>query len=649
VHRGPTDADETIAALLGVFASRWPAEESGRPRVAICTQGTRDRCCAKWGFAAHRQALRLFTEGASPFEPLECSHLGGDRYAATGVFFPSGSMYAYLDSADLPALIGGEAEGRITPANYRGRVFEPELVQVLRGGLARDGHLQAAAAPITLLDPDDGGRVVHVSLDGGASFAVRLGEVETTFYASCANLDRRKRSRGRGWSTRRRAALSAERARRLRCSRPHGRPLLPPPRRRRAPPRIDDEAFAAAFDRFADAAWCCWARPATGTSEFYRARAAITRRLVERHGFNVIGLEADWPDAAALDRRVRGRDGPKDGAPFNRFPTWMWRNREMAAFVEDLRTLNARRPFDQRAEIRGLDLYSLNSSITAVLEHLDTADPDAAQHARARYGCLRPWSERPELYGAEVMRTGRTCEAAVVTQLMSLLTRELERGGADEADFDAQQNARVIQAAETYYRAMYWGSVESWNLRDRHMFDTLQQVLGRRGPEAKAVVWAHNSHIGDARATQMGEGGEWNIGQLCRQWWDDQAVLIGFSTDRGQVAAADDWGGAMRVKQVRPSMPGSWERTFLDAATPAPSPTGVTVPSWPERSPKAGSNARSASSTAPKPSATATTSTRGSHSNSTPWSGSRRPPPSTPSPHHATTAGTHRRPGPFGL
>ena len=333
-------------------------------------------------------------------------------------------------------------------------------------------------------------------------------------------------------------------------------------------PPVGDEAFAAAFDRFADARVVLLGEASHGTSEFYRARAAITRRLVERHGFNVIGLEADWPDAAAFDRRVRGREGPKDGPPFKRFPTWMWRNREIAAFVEDLRTLNAARPFEERAEIRGLDLYSLNASISAVLEHLDEADPDAAQHARARYGCLRPWSERPELYGAEVMRTGRTCEAAVVTQLMSLLTRELERGGADEADFDAQQNARVIQAAETYYRAMYWGSVESWNLRDRHMFDTLQQVLGRRGPEAKAVVWAHNSHIGDARATQMGEGGEWNIGQLCRQWWGEQAVLIGFSTDRGQVAAADDWGGDMRLKQVRPSMPGSWERTFLDAGVP---------------------------------------------------------------------------------
>jgi erythromycin esterase-like protein len=247
----------------------------------------------------------------------------------------------------------------------------------------------------------------------------------------------------------------------------------------------------------------------------------------------------------------------------------MWRNAEMSGFVEALKRLNASRPFEERAEIRGLDLYSLNASITAVLEHLDEADPDAGREARRRYGCLRPWSERPELYGASAMQTGRTCEAAVVTQLMSMLTRELERGGADEADFDAQQNARVVQAAETYYRAMYWGSVESWNLRDRHMFDTLSQVVGRRGPDAKAVVWAHNSHIGDARATAMGEAGEWNIGQLCRERWGADAALIGFSTHTGTVAASSDWGGEMQVKDVRPSRPDSWERVFLETGVRA--------------------------------------------------------------------------------
>jgi erythromycin esterase-like protein len=305
-----------------------------------------------------------------------------------------------------------------------------------------------------------------------------------------------------------------------------------------------------------------------GTSEFYRPRAAVTRRLVERHGFSIVALEADWPDAAALDRHVRGRPGPQDGAPFTRFPLWMWRNRETAEFVAALRGWNGGVEPDRRVEVRGLDLYSLNASIAAVLDHLDRADPEAASNARARYACLRPWSERPELYGADVLRTGRTCETAVIAQLMDMLRQEMERGGADEGAFDAQQNARVIQAAETYYRAMYWGSVESWNLRDKHMFDTLQQVLRRRGAGAKALVWAHNSHIGDARATTMGRAGEFNLGQLCREHYGGDAVLIGFGTDRGEVAAADDWGGEMRVKTVLPSRPDSWEHAFLQAAGP---------------------------------------------------------------------------------
>jgi erythromycin esterase-like protein len=331
-------------------------------------------------------------------------------------------------------------------------------------------------------------------------------------------------------------------------------------------PPIEAQGFAEAFDRFGDARVVLLGEASHGTSEFYRARAAITRRLVERHGFNIVALEADWPDAAALDRHARGRPGPGDGAPFTRFPLWMWRNRETAEFVGRLRSWNADLEPARRVEIRGLDLYSLNTSITAVLDHLDRADPEAAEYARQRYGCLRPWRERPELYGAEVMRTGRTCEAAVIAQLLDMFRQEMERGETGEAEFDAQQNARAVQAAETYYRAMYWGSVESWNLRDRHMFDTLQQVMGRRGADAKAVVWAHNSHIGDARATAMGASGEWNIGQLCREAYGDAAVLVGFGTDRGTVAAADDWGGEMEIKQVVPSRPDSWEHVFLEGA-----------------------------------------------------------------------------------
>ena len=331
-------------------------------------------------------------------------------------------------------------------------------------------------------------------------------------------------------------------------------------------PSPDDASFAQAFDRFADARVVLLGEASHGTSEFYRARAAITQRLIEEHGFNIVALEADWPDAGALDRYARGRAGLGDGTPFTRFPLWMWRNRETAEFIGRLRAWNAERPEGERAEIRGLDLYSLNSSIAAVLEHLDEADPEAAENARQRYGCLRPWSERPELYGAEVMRTGRTCEAAVIAQLLDMFRQEMERGDSGEAEFDAQQNARVIQAAETYYRAMYWGSVESWNLRDRHMFDTLQQVLGHRGAGAKAVVWAHNSHIGDARATEMGASGEFNIGQLCREHFGEAEALVGFGTDRGEVAAADDWGGEMEIKRVVPSRPDSWEHVFLEGA-----------------------------------------------------------------------------------
>jgi hypothetical protein len=196
VHRSPSDiAAAQVADLLAAFSSRWAVDDAGAPRLAVCTQGTRDRCCAKWGYATHRRALSLFEQGVSPFEPLECSHLGGDRYAATGVFFPSGGMYAYLDSADLPSLVAAEQAGRLTAAHYRGCVFEPPLLQVVRAGLALDGLIDGAAATIALLD-GEATEAVSVALDSGARFTVRLREVETAFYASCSNLDRQKRSRG---------------------------------------------------------------------------------------------------------------------------------------------------------------------------------------------------------------------------------------------------------------------------------------------------------------------------------------------------------------------------------------------------------------------------------------------------------------------
>ncbi|WP_019400106.1 MULTISPECIES: erythromycin esterase family protein [unclassified Chelatococcus] len=336
------------------------------------------------------------------------------------------------------------------------------------------------------------------------------------------------------------------------------------------PPLDETERFGAMFDRFADARVVLLGEATHGTSEFYRARAAITRRLVERHGFTIVAVEADWPDAARVDRYVRHREaGHYDEETFARFPTWMWRNMEFAQLVDWLRSHNEGRQTGERVAFHGLDVYSLTASMAAVIAYLDRVDPAAAETARRRYGCLTPWQIEPAHYGRAVLRAGHdTCEDEVVAQLAELLGKRLEYVAADGEDyFDAAQNARVVRAAEHYYRIMYHGSTESWNLRDRHMFDTLQHLLAARGERAKAVVWAHNSHIGNAAATAMGWQGEFNIGELCRTAHGDSAVLIGFGTDRGTVAAADDWGGPMRVKTVNPSRADSYERVFHQSGT----------------------------------------------------------------------------------
>lgn len=330
---------------------------------------------------------------------------------------------------------------------------------------------------------------------------------------------------------------------------------------------IDDD-LAVLFDRFADRRVILLGEASHGTAEFYHARAAITRRLVSRHGFGIIACEADWPDMAVLDRRVRDRPGPASSEPFQRFPRWMWRNTEFAALVDCLRNENAGRAPEDRAGLYGLDLYSLGASIEAVLGYLDRHDAEAAGIARRRYGCLTPWAEEPEHYGSAVLRRRYgSCEEAVVAQCREILQRGIE--GDPEGYLDAAQNARLVSAAERYYRAMYQGGAASWNLRDRHMFETLEQILKARGPQARAVVWAHNSHIGDARATAMGRGmGELNLGQLCRERFGKDAALIGFGTATGTVAAADDWGDEMEVMKVRPPLPGSWEALCHAAGIP---------------------------------------------------------------------------------
>lgn len=334
---------------------------------------------------------------------------------------------------------------------------------------------------------------------------------------------------------------------------------------------LDPPSFAAAFDRFADARVVLIGEASHGTSEFYRARASITRRLIEQHGFTIVAIEGDWPDAALIDRQARfGETTDWAQTAFKRFPTWMWRNQEVAAFVDWLQQHNQTLPPERRTEFRGLDVYSLGASLGEVTRYLDRIDPQAAATARERYGCLTPWQHEPALYGHTVTRLGEpSCEDQVVAQLQDLLARRLAYMAEDgEGFFNAERNARVVLAAEQYYRIMYRGSTESWNLRDRHMFDTLQASLERRGDNARAVVWAHNSHIGNAAATSMGWSGEFNLGELCRTAYGRQAVLLGQFTDRGSVAAADNWDEAMQVKQVRPAREDSWERLFLRTAQP---------------------------------------------------------------------------------
>jgi erythromycin esterase-like protein len=338
--------------------------------------------------------------------------------------------------------------------------------------------------------------------------------------------------------------------------RAHAEPLPPPER---------GDEFGAFFDRFGDARVVLLGEATHGTSEFYRARAAITRRLIVEHGFTIVAVEADWPDAALIDRHVRHLAPAAEARPaFQRFPAWMWRNQEVLAFLDWLRLHNERLPPERRAAFRGLDVYSLGASIEAVLRYLDQVDPNAAAGARQRYGCLTPWQDEPAAYGRAVLYGQKDpCEDKALEQLNVLLAHRLDYIRQDgEAFFDAAQNARIVRAAERYYRIMYRGGAESWNLRDRHMFDTLRAVLEAGGPDTKAVVWAHNSHIGNAAATAMGWQGEFNIGELCRTAFGDDAVLIGFGTDRGTVAAADDWDGELRIKAVLPARGDSWEYAF---------------------------------------------------------------------------------------
>ena len=299
-----------------------------------------------------------------------------------------------------------------------------------------------------------------------------------------------------------------------------------------------------------------------GTHEFYSIRAKITRRLIREKGFNAVAVEADWPDAYRINRYVRATSGDRDAidalGDFKRFPAWMWRNADVLDFVGWLRDHND--AASRKVGFYGVDLYSLYTSMAAVIEYLDKVDPEAARRARYRYGCFEHAGEDPQSYGyAASFGLTPTCEREVVQQLV-----ELRRNFAGDDDaFYAEQNARLVLNAERYYRSMFTGRVSSWNLRDQHMAETIE-ALAKHLRDAKIVVWEHNSHLGDARATRMGREGELNVGQLIREKHGDDARLIGFTTYHGTVTAASEWDGPAEHKRVRPGLRGSYEALFHD-------------------------------------------------------------------------------------
>jgi protein-L-isoaspartate(D-aspartate) O-methyltransferase len=335
---------------------------------------------------------------------------------------------------------------------------------------------------------------------------------------------------------------------------------------------LEQASLASLLERIGDAEVVLLGEATHGTAEFYRMRALITRELILRRGFRIVAIEGDWPDAAHVDRFIAHQPpGSERLIPFSRFPTWMWRNLEVEELVHWLREYN-REVKDPAARARfcGLDLYSMYTSMAAVIGYLDRIDPDAARTARERYGTLTPWQNNPAAYGRAVL-TGRfrALEDEVVGMLRDLHARRVEYMERDgELFFDALQNARLVANAERYYRVMYYGSHESWNLRDEHMFDTLQALRSFHGG-ARVVVWEHNSHLGDAAATEMGARGELNVGHLCRTTYGDAAYAVGFGTDRGTVAAADEWEAPMRVMRVRPAHDESYERLCRESEVPA--------------------------------------------------------------------------------
>ena len=321
------------------------------------------------------------------------------------------------------------------------------------------------------------------------------------------------------------------------------------------------------LERIADARYVLLGEASHGTHEYYRWRTEITKRLVDERGFTFVAVEGDWPDCFEVNAWVRRLDGASgdDAATvlqrFDRWPTWMWANSEVADLITWLREHNARREAADRVGFYGFDVYSLWESMRAIVDYVAEHEPEAVETARQAFRCFEPYREDPQAYALATRMVSTSCEDEVV----ALLTRLCEDGarsgdGGPEQRFAAEQNAAVARNAERYYRAMVRGGPDSWNLRDTHMVDTLDRLMEHHGPAARCIVWAHNTHIGDARATDMATAGMVNVGQLVRERHaDDGVVAVGFAGHRGGVIAGEEWGAPMERMEVPEARKGSVE------------------------------------------------------------------------------------------
>jgi len=338
-------------------------------------------------------------------------------------------------------------------------------------------------------------------------------------------------------------------------------------------PLESDADLDALLDTVGDARFVLLGEASHGTSEFYTWRARISKRLIEERGFSFIAVEGDWPDCYRVNRYAKHMADSGDSAldvlhAFERWPTWMWANREVIELVEWLHEHNRRLAGERQAGFYGLDVYSLWDSMRAVMEYLERIDPRLAAAARRAYNCFEPYAEDVQEYARATAIVPTTCEDEAITVLRELRANAPQfREDGREGYFNAEQNALVAKNAELYYRTMIRGGPSSWNVRDHHMVETLDRLMQHHGPQAKAIVWEHNTHVGDARFTDMARAGMVNVGQLVRQAHEDDGVLLfGFGTHRGTVIAAEEWGAPMERMHVPPARAGSFEEAMYDAA-----------------------------------------------------------------------------------